>query len=115
MVSNNPDRIDFVGTPPFLRFALQVAMSTMYFHKVQTCVSFRNIFVFRGPKAVFCFFYLCNTDLEQWFGVMCSADISPSVLSLLFCVCSELHIEVLVLSISSQLMFYFKVLTLFNV
>ena len=44
MVSNNLDIIDFVDTPPFLRFALQVTMATMHFNKALTCVSFRNIF-----------------------------------------------------------------------
>ena len=44
MVRNNRDIIEFVGTTPFLRFALQVAMATMHFHKAQTCVSFKNIF-----------------------------------------------------------------------
>ena len=44
MVSNERDIIEFVGTPPFLRFALQVAMVIMHFHKAQTCVSFKNIF-----------------------------------------------------------------------
>ena len=41
---NDRDIIDFVGTPPYLKFALPVAMATMHFHKVQTCVSFKNIF-----------------------------------------------------------------------
>ena len=53
-LAKNRDIIEFVGTPPFLRFALQVAMATMYFHKAETCVSFKNIFcVFRGPKEQF--------------------------------------------------------------
>ena len=46
MVSNNRYIIDFVGPPSFLRFALQVVMATMHFHKVQTGVSFRNIFTY---------------------------------------------------------------------
>ena len=55
MVSNNRDIIDFVGTNPFLRFDLQVAMETMLVYKVQTCVSFRNIFFphLGGPKEQF--------------------------------------------------------------
>ena len=44
MVRHNRDIIDFVGTTPFLKFVLLVAMTTMHFHKVQTCVSFKNIF-----------------------------------------------------------------------
>ena len=48
MVSNNRDIIDFVGTPTFLRFALQVAMALMHFHKVQTYVSFMNFFSYVG-------------------------------------------------------------------
>ena len=41
---------DFVGTPPFLRIALWVAMVTMHFHIAQTCFIFRNIFcALRGP------------------------------------------------------------------
>ena len=48
MVSNNLDIIDFVDTPPFLRFALQVTMATMHFNKALTCVSFRNIFSYLG-------------------------------------------------------------------
>ena len=51
MVSNSRDIIEFVDTPPFLRFALQVAMATIHFHKAQTYVSFKNIFfVFRGSQ-----------------------------------------------------------------
>ena len=48
MVSNNRDIIEFVGTSPFLIFALQVAMATMHFLKAQTCVSFKNIFSYLG-------------------------------------------------------------------
>ena len=44
MVNNNRDIIEFLGTAPFLRFALQVAMATMHFYKAQTCISFKNIF-----------------------------------------------------------------------
>ena len=36
--------IDFVGTPPFLRMALRVAIVTMHFHIARTCLFFRNIF-----------------------------------------------------------------------
>ena len=51
MVTNNRDIIELVGTLPFLRFALQVAMATMHFHKAQICVSFKNIiFVLRGSE-----------------------------------------------------------------
>ena len=51
---NNRDIIEFIGTPPVLRFALQVAMATTYFHKAQTCVSFKNIFSYLGgPKELF--------------------------------------------------------------
>ena len=54
MVSNDIDIIEFVGTPPFLRFALQIAMATMHFHKAKTCVSFKNIFSYlAGPKEQF--------------------------------------------------------------
>ena len=38
--------IDFVGTPPFERIALRVAMVTMHFHIAQTGLFFGNI-VFR--------------------------------------------------------------------
>ena len=52
MVRNNRDIIDFVGTPPFLRFALQIAMTSTHFHNVQTCVSFRNFFrIKRVPRS----------------------------------------------------------------
>ena len=52
MVRNNRDLIECVGTPPFLRFTLQVAMAPMHFHKAQTCLSFKNIFfVFRDPRS----------------------------------------------------------------
>ena len=44
MVSNNRGIIEFIGTPPFLRFALLVAMATMHFHTAQANVSFKNIF-----------------------------------------------------------------------
>ena len=37
--------IDFVGTPPFLRNALRVAMDTMQFHIAQTGLFYDN-FVF---------------------------------------------------------------------
>ena len=36
--------IDFVGTPPFLRMALQVVMVTRHFHVAPTGLFFRNIF-----------------------------------------------------------------------
>ena len=36
--------IDFVGTPPFLRMALRVAMVTMHFHIARTGLFLRNIF-----------------------------------------------------------------------
>ena len=54
MVSYNRDIIDFVGTPPFLRFVLLVAMATMHFHKVQTCLSFKNIFfrILGRPRSI---------------------------------------------------------------
>ena len=54
MVSYNRDIIDFVGTPPFLRFVLLVAMATKHFHKVQTCVSFKNIFfrILGRPRSI---------------------------------------------------------------
>ena len=38
--------IDFVGIPPFLRIALQVAMATMHFHIAHSGLLFRNIFCF---------------------------------------------------------------------
>ena len=37
--------IDFVGTPPFLRMALQVAMVTRHFHMAPTVLFLRNIFL----------------------------------------------------------------------
>ena len=37
--------IDFVGTPPFLRIALRVAMVTMHFHIAQTDLFFGNNFI----------------------------------------------------------------------
>ena len=41
--------IDFLGIPPLLSIALQVAMATMHFHIVQTGLCFRNIvFCFKG-------------------------------------------------------------------
>ena len=43
--------IDFVGIPPLLRIALQVAMATMHFRIVQTGLYFRNIvFCFKGTQ-----------------------------------------------------------------
>ena len=36
--------IDFVGTPPFLRMALRVAMVTKHFHNARTGLFLRNIF-----------------------------------------------------------------------
>ena len=36
--------IDFVGTPPLLRMALQVAMVTRHFHIAPTGLFLRNIF-----------------------------------------------------------------------
>ena len=54
MVSNNRDIIEFVGTTPFLRFALQVAMATMHFTKPKHVYLLRTFFiVFRGPKVQF--------------------------------------------------------------
>ena len=55
MVSNNQEIIDFVSTLQFLRLAIQVAMATMNFLKVQTCVSFRNILFLHlaGPNEQF--------------------------------------------------------------
>ena len=38
--------IDFVGIPPLLRIALQVAMVTMHFHIVQQGLCFQNIVFF---------------------------------------------------------------------
>ena len=37
--------IDLVGTHPFLRITLRVAMATMYFHIAQTGLFLGNIFV----------------------------------------------------------------------
>ena len=46
--------IDFVGTSPFLRMALRVAMVAMHFHIAPTGLFFRNIFFsFRGPREQF--------------------------------------------------------------
>ena len=41
--------IDFVGTPPFLRMALRVAMVTMHFHKARTGLFLWNISIQRVP------------------------------------------------------------------
>ena len=46
--------IDFVGTPPFLRMALRVAMLTMHFHKARTGLLLMEHFLaFRGPREQF--------------------------------------------------------------
>ena len=46
--------IDFVGTSLFLRFALQVAMATKHFHKVQNMCIFRIFFShLAGPKTLY--------------------------------------------------------------
>ena len=46
--------IDFVGTPPFLRMALRVAMVTIHFHIAPTGLLFRNTsFSFMGPREQF--------------------------------------------------------------
>ena len=53
MVSYNRDIIDYVGTPLFFRLVLLVAMATMHFHKVQTCVSLRTFFRILGrPRSI---------------------------------------------------------------
>ena len=45
MVSSSGDMIDFVGIPPLLRIALQVAMATMHFFIVQTglCIGYPHL------------------------------------------------------------------------
>ena len=43
MVSSSGDMLDFVGIPPFLRIALQVAMTTMHFHIAHSGLFFRSI------------------------------------------------------------------------
>ena len=40
--------IDFVGTPPFLRMAIWVAIETMHFHIAGTGLVLRNIFPHLG-------------------------------------------------------------------
>ena len=40
--------VDFVGTPPFLRMALQVAMVAMHFHIAPTGLFLRNILSHSG-------------------------------------------------------------------
>ena len=53
--------IDFVGTLPLLRIALQVAIVTMHFHIVQTDLCFRNIVVF-----CCCFFAFRGSQKTIW-------------------------------------------------
>ena len=45
--------IDYVGTPPFLRLAIRVAMETMLFHIAQTGLIFRNFFRIYEPREQF--------------------------------------------------------------
>ena len=40
--------IDFVGTPPFLRMALRVAMVTMHFHIARTGLFLGTFFSIQG-------------------------------------------------------------------
>ena len=54
MISSSYNNLDFVGTPFFLRAALQVAMATMHFHITQVGLFLGKDFLHSGgPREQF--------------------------------------------------------------